>query len=128
MEYLDYGRIKPGMEVAVTGGSRGISNVAPITKAIVDYVKRRGAMPFLFPSMGSHGGATEKGQLEILKSYGLTEAFLGCPVKASMEVIHVGRTEEGTDVFLDRYACEADATILCNRIKAHCEAAPHPCD
>lgn len=119
MERLDMGRVKPGMQVAITGGSRGISNIAPITKAIVDYVKSRGAAPFLFPSMGSHGGATEKGQLEILNSYGLTEECLGCPVRASMEVTHLGKTAEGTDVYLDRYALEADATMLCNRIKAH---------
>ena len=32
-------RIRPGMSVAVTCGSRGVANIAIITKAIVDFVK-----------------------------------------------------------------------------------------
>ena len=111
--------IKAGMSVAITGGSRGIANIDIITKAMVDYVKSRGAHPFIFPSMGSHGGATIEGQLEVLKGYRLTEEFLGCPVRATMDVCEVGRTLSGTSVFLDRFACEADVTILCNRVKAH---------
>ena len=31
------------MSIAITAGSRGIANVAVITKAVVDAVKRRGA-------------------------------------------------------------------------------------
>lgn len=112
-------KIKPGMSVAITGGSRGISNIHIITKAIVDYVKSRGAHPFLFPAMGSHGGATVQGQLDILKSYRLTEDYLGCPIRASMEVCELGKTENGTTVYLDKHSCQADATILCNRIKVH---------
>lgn len=111
--------ITPGMSVAITGGSRGIANIDLITKAMVDYVKSRGAHPFLFPAMGSHGGATPAGQLEILKGYRLTEEFLGCPVRATMEVREIGRSPSGAPVFLDRFACEADATLLCNRVKPH---------
>lgn len=111
--------IKAGMSVAITGGSRGIANIDLITKAMVDYVKSRGAHPFLFPAMGSHGGATAEGQLEVLKGYRLTEEFLGCPIHATMDVCEIGRTATGTSVFLDRFSCEADVTILCNRIKAH---------
>ena len=55
--------IKPGMEIAITAGSRGIRNVDIITKAVVDFVKSRGAYPFIVPAMGSHGGATAEGQL-----------------------------------------------------------------
>ena len=58
-------KIKPGMNIAVTAGSRGIANVAIITKAIVDFVSSRGAHPFVVPAMGSHGGATAEGQLEL---------------------------------------------------------------
>lgn len=119
MEQCFSHEIKQGMSVAITAGSRGISNIALITKAIVDYVKSKGAAPFIFPAMGSHGGATVSGQLEILSSFQLTEEFLGCPVKASMEVCELGKTEDGTSIFLDKYACQADITILCNRVKAH---------
>lgn len=111
--------IKPGMSVAITGGSRGIADIAPITRAIVDYVKQKGAKPFLFAAMGSHGGASAEGQLEVLTSFNLTEDYLGCPVRSSMEVSHIGRTENGTDVYLDKLSTEADATILVNRIKPH---------
>lgn len=64
--------IQPGMEIAITVGSRGIRNVAVITKAIVDFVKAKGARPFIVPTMGSHGGAAAAGQLEVLASYGIT--------------------------------------------------------
>lgn len=112
-------RIHPGMSVAITCGSRGIANIAVITKAIVDFVKECGGEPFVFPAMGSHGGATAEGQLEILTSYHVTEEFLGCPIKASMEVDQIGMTPEGMPVFVDHIAHQADAIILCGRVKAH---------
>ena len=112
-------RIKPGMLVAITCGSRGVCNIAIITRAIVDFVKSCGGQPFVFPAMGSHGGATAEGQREILTGYGVTEEFLGCPIRATMEVVQVGETEEGMPVFVDRYAYEADGIILCGRVKAH---------
>ncbi len=112
-------RISRGMRVAITCGSRGVANIAVITKAIVDFVKSCGGEPFVFPAMGSHGGATAEGQREILTGYGVTEAFLGCPILASMEVVQIGQTEEGMPVFVDRHAYEADGIILCGRVKAH---------
>lgn len=113
------GRIKPGMSIAITGGSRGVANIALVLKAIVDYCREKGAEPFVFPAMGSHGGATAEGQLEVLKGYGITEDFLGCPIRATMETVYLGDTEEGMHIFGDKYAAEADGIILCNRIKAH---------
>lgn len=112
-------RIRPGMSVAITCGSRGVANIAVITKAIVDFVRECGGEPFVFPAMGSHGGATPEGQKEILTSYNVTEEFLGCPVRATMEVVHLGNTPDGMPVYMDRYAYEADAVILCGRVKAH---------
>jgi len=111
--------IKPGMSVAITCGSRGVANIAAITKAIVDFVKECGGEPFVFPAMGSHGGATAEGQLEILSTYGVTEDFIGCPIKSSMEVVQVGVTEGGLPVFVDKYAYQADGIILCGRVKPH---------
>ncbi|MBW4845759.1 MAG: nickel-dependent lactate racemase [Lachnospiraceae bacterium] len=112
-------RIRPGMRLAITCGSRGVANIARITKAIVDFVKECGGEPFVFPSMGSHGGATAQGQVEILTGYGVTEDFLGCPIRATMEVVEIGKTPEGMPVYVDRYAYEADGIILCGRVKAH---------
>ena len=65
-------KIKQGDIVAITGGSRGISNIHIITKAVVAELKKLGAKPFIFPSMGSHGGATAEGQIKVLEKYGIT--------------------------------------------------------
>lgn len=112
-------QIKPGMRIAVTAGSRGIANVALITKCIADFVKKRGGEPFVVPAMGSHGGATAQGQTAILNSYGITEEYIGCPILSSMEVKKIGVNEEGMDVYIDRYAAEADGIIISCRIKPH---------
>lgn len=112
-------RIQPGDSIAITCGSRGVANIAVITKAIVDYVKEQGGCPFVFPAMGSHGGATAEGQREILTGYGVTEDYLGCPVRATMDVDQLGKTPDGMPVFIDRYAHQADGIILCGRVKAH---------
>lgn len=112
-------QIKPGMKIAVTCGSRGIYAVAEMARAIVDFLKERGAKPFITSSMGSHGGATAEGQLQILSDYGITEAAMGCPVKSSMETVEIGKTELGDPVMMDKYAAEADGVLLFNRIKPH---------
>ncbi|MDK2808879.1 MAG: hypothetical protein PWP24_1616 [Clostridiales bacterium] len=112
-------QIHPGMRIAITAGSRGIANVALTTKCIVEFVKSRGGLPFIVPAMGSHGGATAEGQKAILEGYGITEEYMGCPIHSSMEVKKIGINEEGMDVFIDRYAAEADGIILGCRIKPH---------
>lgn len=112
-------RVKPGMRIAITASSRGIANAALITKSIVDFVKSRGARPFIVPAMGSHGGATAEGQKAILASYGITEEYLGCPVISSMEVKKIGVNDEGGDVYIDKNAAEADGIILNCRVKPH---------
>lgn len=121
-ELLDCGmaqRIHKGDSIAITCGSRGVANIALIIKAIVDFVKEQGGEPFVFPAMGSHGGATAEGQREILTGYGVTEEYLGCPIRATMEVDRLGQTPDGMPVFIDRYAHAADGIILCGRVKAH---------
>ncbi len=112
-------RVKPGMRIAITAGSRGIANVALTTKCIADFVKSRGAFPFIVPAMGSHGGATAEGQRAILEGYGITEEYVGCPILSSMEVKKIGVNEEGGDVYIDKNAAEADGIILGCRIKPH---------
>lgn len=112
-------RIKPGMNIAITASSRGIANADIILKSIVDFVKQRQAYPFIVPAMGSHGGATAEGQLEILKNYGITPENMGCPIFSSMETVKIGVNEEGKDVYIDKYAVEADGIIVNCRVKPH---------
>lgn len=111
--------VHPGETVAITAGSRGVANVATAVKATADYLKTIGAKPFVVPAMGSHGGATPEGQQRVLEHYGITEATVGMPVKATMDVVELGKTADGLPVFLDRYAAEADHVVPLNRIKAH---------
>lgn len=112
-------KIKPGMNIAITAGSRGIRNVDIITKAVVDAVKRRGANPFIVPAMGSHGGATAEGQKEMLAGFGITEEAMGCPIKSSMEVVELGYSSLGKRVVLDKNAYESDGIIVSCRLKPH---------
>jgi hypothetical protein len=114
-------RIKPGMRIAVTVGSREINHIDIITKTIVDELKRVGAQPFLFPAMGSHGGATAEGQRDILTGYGITEETMGVPIVSSMDTVEVGKTPGGLPVHADKAASEADAIIPVGRIKPHPE-------
>ncbi len=112
-------RVKPGQTVAVTMGSRGISRIRVIIKAVVDHLKELGLQPFVVPAMGSHGGATAEGQREVLESYGATEEYLGCPIHASMETVVVCQTAEGFPVHFDRHAHGADHVVVVNRVKPH---------
>lgn len=114
------GKIKPGMKIAITCGSRGMTNNALMARAMVDFVKSKGAEPCIVAAMGSHGGATAEGQTQILKDYGITEEAMGCPVKSSMETVQIGLSGvRKQPVFVDKNASEADGILLFNRIKPH---------
>ncbi|MCK9363673.1 MAG: DUF362 domain-containing protein [Syntrophales bacterium] len=113
------GKIKSGQTVAITGGSRGIAAIDVLMRALVGSIKEIGAKPFVVNAMGSHGGATAKGQLAILESLGITESSVGCPVIVSMDVDIMGELGDGFPVFCDRNAAGADHIIVMNRIKAH---------
>jgi len=118
--------IKPDMHIAITGGSRGVANIAVILREVVAFVKQKGAHPFIIPSMGSHGGATAAGQVEVLDSYGITEEFCCCPVIATMETTQIGSTKEQHPVFIDKCAAKADGIIVVNRVKPHtCFRGPY---
>src|SRR5213083_361078 len=110
--------VKRGDTVAVGAGSRGIANIDVIVGAAVRYLRDLGARPFVFPAMGSHGGGTAEGQLDVLAHYGITEATMGCPVRATMDVVQVGEAL-GMPVWLDRFAAEADWIGVVNRVKPH---------
>lgn len=112
-------RIEPGMEIALTAGSRGIANIDLILGSLVKLLKESGAEPFVVPAMGSHGGATAEGQVEVLESLGITEESVGAPIRSSMEIVELGETERGTPVYMDKISSEADGVIVCGRIKLH---------
>ncbi|MCB0010052.1 MAG: hypothetical protein KDE04_26480, partial [Anaerolineales bacterium] len=112
-------RIRPGMRVAVGAGSRGISNLPVIVRAVVEEVRAAGADPFVFPAMGSHGGATAPGQIEMLASLGVTPESVGAEILATMEVKEIGRLPDGPPLYQDANAAAADATLLVNRVKPH---------
>lgn len=112
-------RVKPGMRIAITAGSRGIRNVDEITRSVVAYVKSRGAEPFIVPAMGSHGGATAEGQKDMLAGFGITEEAMGCEIRSSMETVLLGYSELGKPVYMDKNAYESDGVILSCRLKPH---------
>lgn len=120
LERLNLGsKIKPGHRVALTAGSRGIANIPVVLQAVARFLRDLGAQPFLVPAMGSHGGGTAEGQKQVIESYGITEVFVGVPIRASMEVVSLGTTSEGFPVYLDRHASEADHIGVVARIKPH---------
>jgi len=111
-------KVKPGQTVAITSGSRGVANIAQITKGVVDELKAVKLQPFICPTMGSHGEATAEGQKKILEHYGITEATMGCPIRSSMDVVEIGKVK-GTTVFCDKNAWGADHIAVVARVKAH---------
>ncbi|MCA9055523.1 MAG: DUF2088 domain-containing protein, partial [Planctomycetaceae bacterium] len=112
-------RVRTGESVAITVGSRGIAGIAEITRAIVKHFQTLGASPFIVPAMGSHGGGTAAGQREVIEGYGVTEEFVGCPIRSSMETVVVTETRRGVPVHFDRHTFEADHVVVAGRIKPH---------
>lgn len=112
-------KVHAGETVAITAGSRGIANIDVIIGEIVSELKRLGAQPFVFPAMGSHGGATDQGQIKVLEGLGITEATMGCPIHSSMEVVYLGDASDGYPIYVDKYASQADHIVVVNRVKAH---------
>jgi hypothetical protein len=112
--------VQAGQRIAVTGSSRGISNFARVIRECVTALKARGAEPFVFPGMGSHGGATAEGQIRVLEeTHGITERSIGCPIHSSMDVVQVGTTTTGFPVYQDRICHAADGVLVVNRVKPH---------
>lgn len=111
--------IKPGMKIAVGVGSRGIAGLTTIVKTLVDVLKAKGAEPFIVPAMGSHGGATSEGQLQVLAGYGITTESMGVPIISSMDVKPIGKLLDGPELFFDQVSLSADGIIPVNRVKPH---------
>jgi hypothetical protein len=114
------GSIGPGMRIAVAAGSRGIDRIDEVVAAVVRAIQAAGAEVFVVPAMGSHGGATAEGQVEVLASLGMTPERIGCEIRASMDTVRLGEVEAGVPVYIDRIALEqADAIVPVNRVKPH---------
>jgi hypothetical protein len=122
--------LRPGLRVALAVGSRGITGLATIVATLVAELKQRGCVPLILPAMGSHGGATVEGQVEVLAGYGVTEAAMGAPIVASMETRVVGALRfaagayhtdpaGGLPVPMASDALACDAVIPVVRIKPH---------
>ncbi|HWH70166.1 MAG TPA: hypothetical protein VNT26_12330 [Candidatus Sulfotelmatobacter sp.] len=112
-------KVRPGMRVALTAGSRGIANVALLLRTAAGYLRSLGAIPVVVAAMGSHGGGTAEGQLEVLASLGITPESVGCPVVGGVDVVDLARTAQGLAVFFDRVAAGCDGVLVINRVKAH---------
>lgn len=112
-------RLRPGARVAIGVGSRGIANISTIVKSAVQYWRARGMSPFVFPAMGSHGAATPEGQAEVLARFGITEQAMGCPIVSRADVVSLGKTDDGVEVFMDAAAHAADAVFIISRVKWH---------
>lgn len=111
--------IRPGSRIAITAGSRGVNNLPESIRELANLVRQAGGDPFVFPAMGSHGGATAEGQRALLKKLGITEDYLRCPILCSMDTVQIGITVSGLPVWIDKYAWESDGIIAINRVKPH---------
>ncbi len=108
-----------GKRICITAGSRGIPHLDLIIRTVVDELKDWGARPFIIPAMGSHGGATAQGQLELLSTYNITEQSMGVPILSSMEVVQVGELFDRTPIYCDKIAFESDGIVVLNKVKPH---------
>ena len=108
-----------GKRIAIAVGSRGIPHLDEMVRAIITWLKAREGKPFIVPAMGSHGNASAEGQRELLAGYGITETRMGVPILSSMEVVRLGTLDDGTPVYCDRFASEADGLVILNKIKPH---------
>ena len=111
--------VSKGQRIAVAVGSRGVADIARITRAVVRQLRELGGEPFIVPAMGSHGGATAEGQADVLAHLGITEETVGAPVMSSMEVVELGKSPSGVSVRVDKLAYNADAIVVINRVKLH---------
>jgi hypothetical protein len=112
-------RVPAGAPVAIGVGSRGIADIAIIVERTVRYWRDNGRRPFIFTAMGSHGAATPAGQADVLAHFGITEAEMGCPIVSALDVVSVGRTDDGIEAFMDKAAWDTGAVMIVGRVKWH---------
>ena len=114
--------LRPGARIAVAVGSRGIDSLRSVVRAVIGVLAGAGCDPFIVPAMGSHGGATAAGQIEVLAGLGITAEAVGAPIRATMDVVRLGELG-GMPLFLDRLAASADGIVVVNRVKPHTDFA-----
>ncbi len=125
-ERLELAEAVKGKRIALGFGSRGVASIDKIAAKLVALVKESGGDPFIVPAMGSHGGATPAGQIEVLDGLGINEATMGCPIQATMEVVDTGQTSTGLPAYIDKNVYQADGLIITNRTKVHTDFhGPH---
>ncbi|WHY95293.1 lactate racemase domain-containing protein [Peribacillus simplex] len=112
-------RINEDDRVAIAVGSRGVADLPTLVRETVAAVQEAGGNPFIVPAMGSHGGATAEGQIDVLLQLGISEESVGAPILSSMEVIKLDELPNGLPVYIDKLAYESDKIIVINRIKPH---------
>lgn len=111
--------VSRGQTVAVACSSRGLAEYVTIVKTVVAEAVQMGLKPFIVPAMGSHGAGSAQGQQRVLEHLGIREEDVGAPIRSALDVVQLGRTDDGIPVCIDRLAHEADHVILINRIKKH---------
>lgn len=114
-------KIRPGARIAITAGSRGIGGFIELLAGIVEAIQLAKGKPFLVPAMGSHGGATARGQADLLRCLGVNDKTVDAPIRATMDTIELGRCASGAVAHLDRIAAGADGIIVLGRVKTHPE-------
>jgi hypothetical protein len=112
--------VRSGQTVLITAGSRGVGCMAETLRAVVEAAEARGGRPLILPAMGSHGGGTAAGQIEVLRHLGQTPETLAAPIHDRMDPVKIGEAE-GCPVYADRAAVEADHILIVNRVKEHTE-------
>jgi hypothetical protein len=113
------GRVRPGMSIAVTAGSRGITGIPLILRTVVNALRDLGAEPFIVSAMGSHGGGTTPGQERVLHHLGISEESVDAPFQITSTAVEVGTTGSGRTLFVDAEAAKAEGIFVVNRIKPH---------
>ncbi len=111
--------IQRGHRVAIGVGSRGISNLPLIVETLCNQVKRLGAIPIIIPAMGSHGGAENTGQVNVLESLGITEDNCGAEILSSMDVVKIDEILDKVPVYYSKDSLSMDHSLIVNRIKPH---------
>jgi hypothetical protein len=114
------GPVLAGQRVVITAGSRGVDCMAGVLQSLSEAVTAKGADPVILPAMGSHGGGTATGQVEVLEHLGINSETVGATIHDRLKSVKIADVE-GLAVFADQAAIDADHIILVNRIKEHTE-------
>lgn len=112
-------QIQPGQTVAIAIGSRRIHAISEVVAQCVKFFEQIGLSVVIVPAMGSHGGATPKGQVRVLDALGIIKACPQIPIHAQMDVICLGKLKNNIPVFFSKPAMEADHLVVINRVKPH---------